>query len=71
MKRTMKIKRGWQSELARLSGCSRYMVSLIASGKRKPSATLALKLYKASGVHPMAWLYPETYMNPLIKDGVK
>jgi plasmid maintenance system antidote protein VapI len=43
------------------------MISFIVNGKKKPSASLALKLYKASGVHPMAWLYPETYPNPLIR----
>jgi len=46
----------WISERAE---CSRFAVSNIIAGRRKPSASLALRLYKASGVHPMSWLYPK------------
>jgi len=58
---------GWKAELARRLGVDPSFVSRIMSGERQPNATMALKLYRATGIAPLSWLYPDDYANPLMQ----
>jgi len=64
----MSRKRGQLTQIATDAGCSLSHVSDILRGRRRPSSLLAEKLERATGVDRRAWLYPEEFPNPLVKN---
>jgi transcriptional regulator with XRE-family HTH domain len=60
------IKHGQITEMARKVGITTQFMWSITKGLRKPSATVAEKLEKATGIDRRAWLYPDEFHNPMI-----
>lgn len=55
-----------RKEIAEETGTTRQHIDFILSGKRRPSADLAVELERVTGIDRRAWLYPDEYPNPLI-----
>ncbi|HRR55889.1 MAG TPA: helix-turn-helix transcriptional regulator [Acidobacteriota bacterium] len=55
-------------QLAEKIGCTRQFIDFIFAGKRRPSPDLAARLEHETGVDRRAWLYPEEFPNPLVKN---
>lgn len=56
-----------KKEIAKKTGKTLRMIDYIINGERRPSANLAKKLEKLTGVPRSAWLWPQEYPNPYIK----
>lgn len=50
------MKRGTKRKLARMAGVTETHISLIFSGKRRPSWELAKRLGHITGTEPLSWL---------------
>jgi transcriptional regulator with XRE-family HTH domain len=56
-----------RSEIAKAAGITRQHIDYIFAGKRRPSAELATELERITGIDRRAWLWPEEFQNPLLK----
>jgi len=61
------MKRGWQAELARKSGIPPTTLSEIINRKHRPRKETAKKLESVTGISWLAWIYPEEFENPYIR----
>lgn len=54
------------TKIARKAGITPAYMAFIISGKRKPSADVAVRLEAATGISRSAWLWPDVHPNPLL-----
>lgn len=57
-----------RKQLAEKIGCTRQFIDFIFAGKRRPSPEIAAQLEGLTGIDRRAWLYPDEFRNPLVKN---
>jgi hypothetical protein len=62
------LKHGAQANIARSVGITPRHMNDIIRRRKKPSRKLSEKLEAETGISAEAWLFPDKYPNPLLKD---
>ena len=65
------LKHGDQIEIAKRVKCKGGTLCDILRGRRRPSPGLAKRLEEVTGIARHAWLWPDEYKNPYLRDRKK
>lgn len=64
----MSVKHGEITQMAKKAGISVTHMADILRADKTPSPNLAVRLEKITGISRSAWLFPDEYPNPMIRN---